>query len=204
MIIKKFTKTKIEKHSNVVKKDKIKFKKNRVYFADEVFEENKDKKVNLTDFDIDTYLRKTKFKEKSINEFPKELLAEYRNNHFNFRNNILQTSHDVDVVDKLNKLETLENLGYKNIGKNISDVFNNITKNIDKPDNPYIINNSSNDMIDRIMNMNVHQTDGHNGNIIQNDMWKYDKEKIQNGGVFFNNITPHDNNFDQYQQAINY
>ncbi len=118
--------------------------------------------------DVDTYIRKKLLMgiDNISTNTQYDNLTSYQNDHFNFRNNVWQSSNDVDQVDKLNELyiKNDQNLNKSMLNNKISDIFNSLTANGKQPDFP---TNKMNE-------------------------WKYENENISNGGIFYNNISAFD------------
>ncbi len=151
------------------------------------------------DTDADTYIRERLISGKkpcdSVKKYSNNELTNYRDKHFSFRNKIWQTSRDVDMVDKINNLYLSgdEDVAKEFKGKNISDLFNTLTKNDDLISQDCLI--STNKDIERITKESGYLEKGHNGNMYSNANWKYENEKVLNGGNFFNNIQPFDTQY---------
>jgi len=154
--------------------------------------------VDHTDEDADTYLRKKLLVGPSYKSAPmnSEELKNYRDNHFAFRNQVWQTSKDVDMVDKINDMYFSGNdePNRNTRGQKIADLFDGLTQNEDKLYQQCISNSGEDSRVQRLVNPStstITET-GHNGKFISNINWQYENEKIMNGGQFFNNIKPFD------------
>lgn len=87
-----------------------------------------------SDLQIDDYIRKSLLNDSGICEakkvYTRKEIDEYRNNFFSFNSSINQTSHNEDMVDKINDLYLS---GNSDISKNhqnmaIKDLFNSLTQ----------------------------------------------------------------------------
>ncbi len=150
--------------------------------------------IDANELDADTYIRNRLLtgSDSIKKNYSKDELKLYRDNHFAFRNNVWQTSKDVDMVDKINDMYFSGNydLTRNRKGTRIADLFNDLTKNEDKLEQTCITNMTSSKSIDRIMDQKSRKTRGHNGNMLSEDLWFYNKEKTMNGGDFYNGIKP--------------
>lgn len=151
---------------------------------------------------------------------PKELtnedLQNYRDDFFNFRNKINQSSEGLSVTDVLNERILAGNgdlsdmndpnnpikLSKNAQGQKISDLYDSLTANAY---GPYHENcmvspnfNSTN------MSPQYKKYVG-NGEYYTRDNWAYEKDRIMNGGAFFNDVTGSDSDdFKDTPQAISY
>lgn len=163
-----------------------------------IFHNKKKCTIDTTDNDADIYIRKRLLA--GNDDYNKKYLdndlKKYRDNHFAFRNNVWQTSKDVDMVDKINDMYFSGDydLTRNRKGTRISDLFNDLTKNDDKIEQTCISNMTSEKGIDRIMNQKAKKINGHNGNMLSDDLWFYKQEKIMNGGDFYDGIKPFEGN----------
>jgi hypothetical protein len=141
-----------------------------------------------TDNDADTYIRKRLLsgaehcnKTYSITSKDAE---QYQDKFFGFKNNVWQSSRDVDLVDKVADMYLSGSSdvakGYR--GRTIGDLFDNLTKG-DKPLNNSEVMGNGNNHEELVM--------GNNANFMNDAQWTYDNEKTMNGGNFFDNIAPH-------------
>jgi len=108
-------------------------------------------------------------------------IKQFNNDFFKFRDNIENSSSNrIDPVDKINQLTIDSNLdfakSYPNM--NIKDVYDELTKAPDLYTKPYVRNPKFDDM-----NYDgwVAQT-GSPGLILNQEEWKYNNEKMMNGG----------------------
>ncbi len=154
--------------------------------------------IDASELDADTYIRNRLLagSDKIKKNYSKDELKLYRDNHFAFRNNVWQTSKDVDMVDKINDMYFSGNhdLTRNRKGTRIADLFNDLTKNEDKLEQTCITNMTSSKSIDRIMDQQTTKINGHNGNMLSDDLWFYNREKTMNGGEFYNGIKPFEGN----------
>jgi hypothetical protein len=153
--------------------------------------------IDETEFDADTFIRKKLLagsNYKSGTNYSNNDLKKYRDNHFAFRNNVWQTSKDVDMVDKINDMYFSgdQDLTRNRKGTRIADLFDDLTRNEDKIAQSCVSNMTSEKGIDRLMNQEATLVKGHNGSLISDDLWFYNKEKTMNGGDFFDGIKPHE------------
>lgn len=126
-------------------------------------------------------------------------IQRYRNQFVNFRNNINQSSTDLnpDPVDLIN-LRILEGNGDVTdnmIGQKISDIYDALTTGQIKA------------QIDDVGNSPDYQMRGPNAMYYTEDQWVYKNDRVMNGAAFMNNpmtdVTGYDSNAD-YPMATNY
>ena len=86
-----------------------------------------------TDFHVDDFIRRSLINDAVCNpskKYTRKEIDEYRDNFFSFNSSINQSSHTVDMVDKINDLYLSENndiaADYNN--KPIKDLFNGLTQ----------------------------------------------------------------------------
>ena len=154
--------------------------------------------------DADTYIRKRLLdgsNYRSPKNYSNDELKKYRDTHFAFRNNIWQTSNNVDMVDKINDMYYSGDydLTRNRKGTRIADLFDDLTKNENKITQPCISNITSDKGIERILDQQTKKIEGHNGNMLSNESWVYNQEKTINGGNFYDNIKPNEDNNSLYQ-----
>lgn len=112
-------------------------------------------------------------------------LDSYRDDFFAFRNVINQTSNDIDMVDKMNEVETSGGLTNNFKGEKIGDVFDLFTRSHDylKKDTPFENNIRYEQQI----------KSGHNGMYHSKNMWNYANDNVNTGGkAFYNGIYGYD------------
>ena len=165
---------------------------------------NKNCVIDKTEADADIYIRKRLLdgsNYRSPVNYSNDDLKKYRDTHFAFRNNIWQTSNDIDMVDKINDMYFSGDydLTRNRKGTRISDLFDDLTKNESKITQPCISNVSTDKGIERILDQQSKKIKGHNGNMLSNESWVYNQEKTINGGNFYNNIKPNDDHNSLYQ-----
>ncbi len=123
-------------------------------------------------------------------------LDSYRDDFFAFRNVINQTSNDIDMVDKMNEVETSGGLTNNFKGEKIGDVFDLFTRSHDylKKDGSYENN----------IRYEQQVKNGHNGMYHSKNMWNYASDNVNTGGsAFFNGIYGFDGECDQPQAVFN-
>lgn len=160
--------------------------------------------IDKTEADADIYIRKRLLNGenyRSPKNYSNDDLKKYRDTHFAFRNNIWQSSNDVDMVDKINDmyLSGDYDLTRNRKGTKIADLFDELTKNENKLAQPCITNVTTEKGIERILDQKTKKIEGHNGNMLSNDTWVYNEEKTINGGNFYDNIQPNEDHNQEYQ-----
>ena len=163
--------------------------------------------IDETEADADIFIRKRLLNGenyRSPKNYSNNDLKKYRDTHFAFRNNIWQSSNDVDMVDKINDmyLSGDYDLTRNRKGTKIADLFDELTKNENKLTQPCITNVTTEKGIERILDQKTKKIEGHNGNMLSNDRWIYNQEKTINGGNFYDNIKPNEEDHNQEYQAL--
>lgn len=141
--------------------------------------------------EIDEYIKMFFLQDKFLKEPNIKITAEktgmFRDNYFKFRDNIFKQSQQFTTGEKMNKLRLDDS---KFDGKRISDVYDDLADVSDTyPELPIIkmpIQDTS-----AIQNV-FYVKDGANGKYTADDTWIYDKDRLMNGGMFFNEIYPYD------------
>ena len=139
----------------------------------------------------------------------------YRDNFFNFRNYTWQTSHGVDAIDLLNSeyLSTSGNMFNPTTDKNstynrenqnitngnkIMDVYDAITTDTYKTKDMMISPN-----YDNITMTPQFKRTASNGDYYTDDMWLYKKDRVMNGGEFYDGVSGFSSDKD-VPQALSY
>ena len=114
----------------------------------------------------------------------------YMDNFFNFRNYTEQSSHGIDNIDILNTeyLATNGNMfqpkNDKGNGHKISDIYDAITADTHKTKDMMISPNYDNITMTPQFKMN-----GSNGAYYTDDTWLYKKDRVMNGGEFYDGVS---------------
>lgn len=123
----------------------------------------------------------------------------YIDNFFNFRNFTEQNSHGVDAIDIMNTeyLATNGNMfqpkNDNGNGHKISDIYDAITADTHKTKDMMITPNYDNITMSPQFKMK-----GSNGAYYTNDTWLYKKDRVMNGGEFYDGVSGSDSNGDHY------
>jgi len=149
-------------------------------------------------------------------KFTNEDLQNYRDDFFNFRNKINQSSEGVNPIDILNErilagqgdLADMNDpnnpvkLGGNAQGQKISELYDSLTAN---SYGPYHENCMISPNFDTINMSPQYKKYVGNGEYYTRDNWAYEKDRIMNGGAFFNDVTGADSDdFKDTPQAISY
>lgn len=122
-----------------------------------------------------------------INEKPKASNVDiegYYADHLNFYDKVNGSSKDEpDMVDKVNEFT----MGSGKCGVKIQDVYDKMTTG----DTAECVKKSN---YDRVNALPLYKTKVANGNMYSDDMWRYENEKVSNGGNFYGSVAPSDNN----------
>jgi hypothetical protein len=137
--------------------------------------------------------------EKDKPKYTRSDMKENLNNTIDFRNKVNFSSHQDDAVDKINTLilNGQGTIGDDNQGMRIRDLYDTLTSGVDLYTNKCVRNQG---------NYNLGKTSGytlpkHNGKYFTEDKWAYGHERVINGGSFYNNIHPNndDNKLSVYE-----
>jgi len=159
--------------------------------------------VDETEQDADTYIREKLLSGNDACDLDKTYSiterANYRDKFFSFRNDVWQTSKDVDMVDKIADMYLSGNedvaRGYGR-GREIKDLFNDLTQYNEGLTIPKEMNIESDKLtgspFNRVMNQGEKLVVGHNNAKGMSDaQWTYENDKTMNGGKFYDDIEPH-------------
>lgn len=110
-------------------------------------------------------------------------MDDFKDNYFEFRDRVWNSSHGQDVVDEMNQQYLLENENNVNVNPDmkIKDIYDSLTSN--KINNP---------KIDTITRETFYTKNGSNGQFAVNDIHLYDNENIMNGGQYYDQVYGND------------
>lgn len=122
-------------------------------------------------------------------------IDDFQNDFFGFSDKINYSSNEsLDMVDKLNEIFSSGDTNLVNYnGKNISDIYNDLTKN-DVIDNCVTNKCILPPDVDRDMHVGSYIEDS--GQTYSNYNWKYADDTVNNGGKFYENIEGYDKDFE--------
>lgn len=125
----------------------------------------------------------------------------YRDSFFNFRNYTWQDSHGVDAIDIMNAeyisqinkgSEIMAPNNDKGQGYKIGDIYDAITTNTYRPKDMMISPN-----YDNITMSPQYKMKASNGDFYTDDNWLYKKDRVMNGGEFYDGISGFSSDRDQ-------
>lgn len=118
--------------------------------------------------------------------YSREKLQGYRDNFFDFRSHLWQQSSGVDAVDRMNEQLYLGDgdLPKSKLGKNISDVYDSLTKDKYHKDHCVLSQN-----LDDINKSPQYVMPATLGDYYTRDDWVYNEDRVMNGGLFYDGVS---------------
>jgi len=140
--------------------------------------------------EIDQYIKdfflQDQFLKKPNVKITSEWTKRYRDNYFTFKDNVFKESQQYSPADRALQMKVDET---HFSGRKISDVYDELVDVHDLYDKQLLrMPKQDTSAIENVLYVKK----GANGDYVADDLWIYDKDRVMNGGMFYNEVYPGD------------